>query len=356
MLSSFFKETLQSIKSSSHIILIITLIALGCTSRTDTPNTADISVTLNVHRLDQDMAAIDTNRLDEEVRNVLERYPDFLPFYTSRLLPFVVDDVSMDSMEHIKQAVGYLLTDKDYRGVFDTVAQHFPDVEPINKQLVQGFQHLKYYFPHYEIPEVVYFVSGLNNWTAITYEDQVKFLGIGLDMFLGSSYPYYASVGIPHYMAQRLLPASIPVHAFRALYEDLYPFEAEGRNLLDMIVQRGKAQYFMSKTLPFIPDTLLLGYTKDQLEWCAANEAMIYNFFIRENLLYETNWQKILRYVNDGPTSTGMPIESPGNIGSWMGLQIVHAYMKRHPDVSLPELLETNDGQKILQEARYKPR
>jgi hypothetical protein len=181
-------------------------------------------------------------------------------------------------------------------------------------------------------------------------------LGIGLDMFLGRQYPYYASVGIPDYMTRRLEPQYIMVNAFRAIYEELYPFQAEGRTLLDMMLQRGKGQYFLKKVLPFAHDTLLFGYTKTQLDWCTGNEAQVYNFFIRENLLYETNWQKILRYVNDGPNSTGMPLESPGNIGSWLGLRILEAYLSRNPDLSLPQVLELTDAQQILQDARYKPR
>ncbi len=353
MLRTFLKETIDYMKICQYILL---LALLGCGGGTDSSRIPDIPVTLQTHRLDRDIAGIDTTRLQEGVKNILDQYPDFLPFYVARLLPFAVDNPEMDGLQHMEQAIGYLLTDKDYRGVFDTALRHFPDVGGINKQLEQGFKYLKHHFPDYEIPEVIYFVSGLNNWTAITYEDQRKFLGIGLDMFFGASYPHYASVGVPHYMTQRLLPASIPVHAFRAVYEEMYPFQAEGQNLLDMMIQRGKAQYFLDKVLPFMPDTLLLGYTKAQLDWCEANEAMVYNFFIRENLLYETNWQKILRYVNDGPTSTGMPGESPGNIGSWLGLQIVKAYMKRNPELSLPELMATNEAQKMLQEARYKPR
>jgi hypothetical protein len=354
MLRTFLKEYIIDMKKIPYVLL---LGLLSCGEDSPTTRVPDVPVTLQTHRFDKAIAAIDTNQLQTGVQQVMEQYPDFLPFYVARLLPFAAENPEMDQQQHIEQAIGYLLTDKDYRGVFDTTLAHFPDVQEVNKQLERGFKYLKHYIPEYEIPEIIYFVSGLNNWTAITYEDERKFLGIGLDMFFGANYPYYASVGVPHYMTQRLLPASIPVHAFRAIYEELYPFTAEGQTLLDMMIQRGKAQYFLSQVLPFIPDTLQLGYTKAQLTWCEENEAMIYNFFIRENLLYETNWQKILRYVNDGPTSTGMPSESPGNIGSWLGLQIIKAYMKRHPEKSLTDLLATtDDGQKTLQAAKYKPR
>jgi hypothetical protein len=81
-----------------------------------------------------------------------------------------------------------------------------------------------------------------------------------------------------------------------------------------MMIQRGKEAYFIDKVLPFLPETVKLAYTKKQLEWCDKNEGMAYNFFITQNYLYETSWPKVLRYVNEGPNSTGMGDDSPGNI------------------------------------------
>jgi uncharacterized protein YjaZ len=84
---------------------------------------------------------------------------------------------------------------------------------------------------------------------------------------------------------------------------------------------------------------------------------MIFNFFATKNLLYEKEFEKIMRYVNDGPNSTGMPAQSPGNIGTWLGFQIVKAYMEQHPKMTMQQLLATNeDAQKFLEEAKYKPR
>ena len=64
-----------------------------------------------------------------------------------------------------------------------------------------------------------------------------------------------------------------------------------------------------------------------------------------------------MRYVMDGPSATGMPSDSPGNIGAWLGLQIVEAYMNEHPDMTLPELVDAPiDAQRFLLESKYKPR
>jgi len=50
-----------------------------------------------------------------------------------------------------------------------------------------------------------------------------------------------------------------------------------------------------------------------------------------------------------------MPDVSPGNIGSWVGWQIVKKYSNDHPDIT-PEQLMKMDARKIFQEAKYKPK
>jgi hypothetical protein len=130
----------------------------------------------------------------------------------------------------------------------------------------------------------------------------------------------------------------------------------EERTLLDMMIQRGKEQYFLSKMLPEVADTLRFGYSKKQLEWCRNSEAEIYNFFITKNLLYDTHLQQTARYITDGPTSTGMPPQSPGNVGTWLGYQIVKAYVGQHPDMKMDALFAQDNAQQILQESKYKPR
>lgn len=46
--------------------------------------------------------------------------------------------------------------------------------------------------------------------------------------------------------------------------------------------------------------------------------------------------------------------DSPGQIGAWIGLQIVNAFMENN-DVSLQELIKTNEEQ-IFAKSKYKPR
>jgi hypothetical protein len=330
------------------------MVTASCKGDGDAPDVSGVKVDLNTRRLDIDLSKLDTAHLGEGLTALKKKYPDFLDFYLDNLMQFGINgnysDEAPGVREHLKQFLSY----KDFRGLFDTVARHYPDTKEIDGQLRKGFQYWKHYYPERSVPKVVYFISGLNNWSAVTVDTDI--VAIGLDMYLGADYPYYKSVGIPDYAARLLKPDLIPVNTFKSIYQERHPFVMENRHLLDMMVQRGKEQYFLSKIIPFVPDSVRLGFTSKQMDWCVANEALIYNFFVKANMLYETNWSKIVRYVTDGPEATGMPAESPGNVGSVLGWQIVKAYVATHPQVTMEQLFALPDAQALMQEAKYKPR
>lgn len=338
---------------SAALVLLLGFLA-ACHNESEAPKVAEEKIVLNVRRFDRDLAAIDTSHIAQRLVALQKKYPDFLDFWLDNLMQLGVNGHYSDTARGVREQLHTFLTYKDFRGLFDTVAKHYPDTKIIDEPLRKGFAYYKGYFPQRGIPKIVYFVSGLNNWGAVTVDTDI--VAIGLDMFLGEAYPYYKSVGVPAYMYRQLRPESAPVFAFRAIYEDKHPFEPENKTLLDMMIQRGKEQYFLSKILPFVPEDTRLGFSEQQLEWCKKNEAMIYNFFTKGNMLFETNWGKIIRYVNDGPNAAGMPPESPGNVGTWTGFQIVKAYANKHPKMSMEELFAVKDAQAILQESGYKPR
>lgn len=336
-------------------IMLLTFSLSSCEREDEAPDISDIKVDIRSKSLYKDLYKLDTNDLAAGMQDLKNKYPDFLPFYIDTVMGFSINGDYTNKNPGMQQGLRTFLTHKDYRGLFDTVIAHYPDVKDVEEELEKGFKYMKVYYPSYEVPQIVYFTSGLNNYAAFTYGKNK--LGIGLDMFLGADYPFYKSVGIQDYFARQLNENYIPVAVFRTIYREKKPFVMQNKTLLDMMIQSGKEMYFVSKVLPFVKEEVRLGYTQEQLEWCNKNEAMIYDFFIRQDLLYENNLQKVARYVMEGPSATGMPQESPGNIGAWMGLQIVKAYMSKHGNVSLKELVERDiDPQAFLHKSKYKPK
>lgn len=344
-------------KYSQFLCAILTIcywIALSCSS-CNTPSSRRIDVSnekiaLKTIRFDQELYACDTNNLIRDVDRLGNRYPDFSAVFFNQLTGFR----RSDSDEIFYNAVRHFLTYKDYKGLMDTVKQKFPNTQKTDEELEELFKYIHHYYPNQKYETVYYFVSGLNYWKAITIDSVV---GVGLDMFLGKDYPYYASVQIPEYETKRCEPRFIPVFVAKTIYEKMFPIEQEGKDLLNLMLQNGRELLFTSYMLPDIPEYDIMGYTKEQWMWCEENEAMIWSFFSKKNLLYDTQWQDMIRYVTDGPNSSGMPAEAPGNIGSWIGWQIIKQYWKAHPDKTLQDILKDKlNAQALLESAKYRPR
>jgi hypothetical protein len=92
-----------------------------------------------------------------------------------------------------------------------------------------------------------------------------------------------------------------------------------------------------------------------QWDWLVDNEKEIFSFFLQESLFYDSNWQKIRKYVEYSPNSPGMPIEAPGRTGAWLGWQIVKALMKKNPSLTLTEMIQRVDAKQFLTDSGYKP-
>jgi len=108
--------------------------------------------------------------------------------------------------------------------------------------------------------------------------------------------------------------------------------------------------------LPYEPDSIRLGFTEAQTEWCRGNEFPMWAFFLEEELFYSDEYQKFKTLVADSPFAAGMPPEAPGKAGNWLGWQIINAYMQRYPETTLQDLVNLRDSQEIFSKSRYKPR
>jgi hypothetical protein len=333
----------------------------GCNDRPEKiPNVSGVAVNLQTYRFDLDLFAIDTAHTGAGLQKMAAKYPDFLNYFLDTLMAYGIRGNYNDTSVGIRELDSFL-TYKDYLNLEDTIKKYYPDSKRTDEELTNGFRFMKYYLPSYHIPKIIYLNMGLSKWP--TFPLDTNTLCIGLDMFLGEQFPYYRSVGVQEYMNAHLRKSYMPVSVFSALYTVLHPFQQDDRTLLDLMIQRGKEQYFLHKVLPHTPDSVLFGFTTTQLLWCSANEASVYNFFIRQNLLYNKQSVNIIPYVNDGPFAKDIePVTdrvktTPGNIGSWLGYRIVCTYMGQHPKMTLQELLaQPADAPKFLDEARYRPK
>lgn len=336
------------------IIYLSALLMLlqSCSDKEQKIDVSNIKIDLTTRPFYADFASLDTNDFGNGLSQLHKKYPDFLDFYLDTLLPF--NKVNGDYNDPERTAnIRNILVHKDYAHLIDTVNKVFPDTKLYDEQIGDMLKRTKHFFPQWLLPtKVTYFVSCLNRWTAFTHQNTI---GIGLDMFLGQNFRPYEAISLPHYALINHTPENIPMWAAKAVYQD--NFEAAQQNMKDLVglmIANGKERLFLERVLPDLKFNLIMGCTPEQLQWCEANEALIFNLFMQQNLLFSKDFQQIMRYVTPGPNSAGFPPEAPGNLGTFIGYKILSTYAERTGS-SLAEILNEQDANLIFQRSNYKP-
>ncbi|HEX5554970.1 MAG TPA: hypothetical protein VFX43_17140 [Chitinophagaceae bacterium] len=336
-------------------VLIFCLLAFilvsGCHSaRQEAPDVSHIPMPVHIMRFDREFMRLDSNQILTDLSKLNRQYPTFLPVYLENIMNF---GSYSDTGTVLSKEVRAFITAKDIRQLQDTVNAHFPSVAKTEAALQSGFRYIKYYFPSFQPPRVVTFISGLGNYGAVTAD---SVLGIGLDMFLGSGFVPYTKVADPYpgYMLYQFSPPFIAADCFKVLQQQRFPMPESG-TLLDLMVAHGKQLYFLDKVMPGAPDSVKIGFNSAQLDWCRDNEQYIWQYLVQNNLLYIHDMQRIMHYIGPGPSTQGMPSVSPGDIGSWVGWQIVRKYMAEQPVTTLKQLMEQHNAQELLSQAHYRP-
>ena len=98
------------------------------------------------------------------------------------------------------------------------------------------------------------------------------------------------------------------------------------------------------------------GYTKEQIDWCRENEGLIWTYIIKNENLYTVDPVSIQNYIGEAPFTQGFSQEdSPGNIGPWIGWQIVKKFVGNNPGMKPEEVMKASPKQ-VLEDSKYKPK
>jgi hypothetical protein len=275
------------------------------------------------------------------------KYAAFFDLYTYRVIHIggLGDTLFFEGLQQFMTDTMML----DIRKKTDSV---FAGIDDTEKELKDAFKYFQYHFPEKELPTLYFYISGFNQ-SVVTAEN---IIGISLDKYLGQDCKWYQHLSsTPQYKIvnmHKLKIASDVAYAWGAT-----EFENTGKTttLLDNIIYQGKLMYFVDALLPETHDTLKIGYTGIQLEWCKKNEAQMWSQLIEHKMLYSNNRMDIIRYTNPSPTTSGFPLESPGRTGVWIGWQIVREYMEKFPETPLDDLMKNDNYQQILNDSKYFP-
>ncbi|MGE6218683.1 gliding motility lipoprotein GldB [Nubsella zeaxanthinifaciens] len=339
---------LQAIRQS-YLFFLCAVVFFSCKSGKK-PDVSQIKVDIKIERFDKDLYAGKGKDLAYTDSLLYRKYGAFYE-------DFIFKMVGNDSFTRLEVLKG-LYDDRAYTDLNHEVDSVFPNLTKVEADLSETFKYVKYYYPKAQIPRFISFLSGFSYQTPIGDD----YVGIGLDMFLGQDSKFYGALvhSIPLYLSRRFTPEYIVPRASEYyVRENLFKERDEDRSLLSKMIYNGKILYFMDQILPEnTPDSVKIGYTNQQLEWCKSFEGDIWGYYLENNLLFETDYPKIQVYLSEGPFTPGLGENrlSAPKLGVWTGWQIVRKYMEENPKVTLQQLMEERDAQKILTQSKYKPK
>ncbi len=323
--------------------LLILFLFSACSNGRKTPDVSDIDINISIKRFDKKLFELKKN---PGLADFKKQYGRFLNLYSNKVITLGNPDDS-NYMTYLNK----FLFDSTMTQVAEKVSQKFPGLQQQEKELSSAFRYIKHYFPNNTIPDIYAQISGFNQ--SVIVADNI--IGISLDKYLGADCEFYAYLRIPKYMRKNREPEYIAQDIVLAYGLTEFPFQPKTENLAANMIYQGKIRYFTECIMPEKPESAIMKYTPEQQKWCEDNESQMWGFIIEKKHLFTTHYRTIVKYINDGPFTPGMPKEAPAQTGVWLGLQIVKSYMNQHKDVTLKQLMEINDYGMILRESGYQP-
>ncbi|MDW8330435.1 MAG: gliding motility lipoprotein GldB [Cyclobacteriaceae bacterium] len=231
------------------------------------------------------------------------------------------------------------------------VKRVFGDEQKLREQFNEAFGNLRYYYPQVEIPRIVTVVSGLETDLFVT--DSVIY--IGLDYYLGPGARFRPNVY--QYMLRLYSPETVvpAVMLLKGISDEFNFTNPEDKTVLADMIAYGKAYYFAKHMLPCVPDSVLIGYTAEEMEGSRENAHLIWFRLVEDQVLYATSHLVKQKYLDPRPRTIEVGEKCPGRIGQWVGWEIVKSYMERHPQTTLPELMQMKDADVLFKQSGYRP-
>jgi hypothetical protein len=344
------------------IAAVLAYTCCSCGNNTSKPDVSDIKVDLTVARFDQDFFNIDTNNISVSLKKLDESYPDFTAAYVKNILGLAPDSVMQPNSNH---AAALKLFIRDYRALKDSSDKLFGNFSDVEEDLETASKYVKHYFPGYQLPsKIITFIGPVDAMFQTSYGFQGDIItpaafGVALQFHMGEKFSFYRSLQgqaqFPDYILRRLTPAMIPVNCMKTVVDDLFPDQSAGRPMIEQMVDRGRRLYLLNRFLPDEDEHQLIGYSKEQLSKCYENEAVIWEMFLNNDLLNNSESNIIKNYIGDSPKTQNLGDDAPGNIGSFSGWQIVKTYMEKFPNTKVEELMMMS-AREVYAKSKYRPR
>lgn len=298
---------------------------------------------------------IPINRFDKEIFRLIETGDTTLRVKLSKQYPAMLEilgkgilNIQSPDIPGFFDSLCSFYSEPTLKGLYQNAIAQYDSITNIEQELGQGFAYLKVNFPAMQIPAIYMHVSGFNQ--NVLVGDSL--LSLSIDKYMGKDFALYQDFFYDSQKEKMCRTHVVPDYLAGWLMSE-YPFVGKENVLLDRMLYEGKIKFLVSQAMGQPDPAGLLGYTRQSYDWCDKNEGEIWKAIIERKHLYTPDIQTTNTYFEDLPTIFPGN-EAPGNIGTWIGWQIINQYIKE-TNVTPEALMRNNDAQAILTASKYKP-
>ena len=319
----------------------------GCAGDPYAVDTSEVDYRPEFLRLDRAIFDLPKATRPEDLTALRNTFDGFLDLYFEDIMRVGPVDNPMTS-----ELFSRFLSDPVWQDLQKTIEQRHPDLDDESRRIGEAMRRYAVLFEADTLPRLVAYNSGFNVGVYPTSE----WLGVGLEWYSGGDYPIIDRLPpdlFPQYKRDKMKPEFLVPNAVKGWLMVRFADQLTDTDLLGHMVFFGKILYITKALVPDLSIADLLNYTNDQLAWSRSNEFDVWKHFVENDLIFTKDGGKINQMTGDGPFTPGMPPQSPGGIGTWVGYRMVESYMKRHSDTTLKELMAMENDRAFLQ--TYKP-
>ena len=169
---------------------------------------------------------------------------------------------------------------------------------------------------------------------SVIVSDSIVF--VALNHYLGSDYAGYETM--PAFVRRGKTPSRLPSDVAEAVVRVAYPYTpVEGTLLERMLYEGAVAQTVSTATGNDIP-----GYTTTERESADSKLKDTWLALASDGMLYTTADNEIARLIDPAPFARVGSLELPAQIGRYIGLRIIHSYLKNNPGTQPVEMLQNS--------------
>ncbi len=293
------------------------------------------------------------DRFDKELYNYIkspsEELSTSLMSKHLNLIDALSQTISSNSQKPALETLRSYFSHPALTNIYADVVKQYDDLSSYEKELASMAHRAKKELKINSTPNFSVHVSGFKE-NSIYINNTIS---LSIDKYMGKDYVPYRRYFRP-YQLQQMQSQMIVKDFTRAwLMADYIKTETTQGDMLFEMIEHGKLIYALSILLPQHSENELMAYTNDELDWCTNNEKKAWESIVKQNHLYTTDKQVIYNYFNESPLSNKFLNGAPGQVGAWIGLQIVKQYAKNKKQ-NLLDIIRA-DYKSILKESKYKP-